>query len=125
MRDFVKYGDDRGPGTLLGLYGRLNSPIQLAAAHEMAKAKGGNVPNVSRLGSGEFCFAAESAAARKVRTPLSLSYHPRGPLTVEEVVAHAMVKRDASRTDAPGSNPADIGENPDTGSSPCPVAYSV
>ena len=70
-------------------YGLLNSPTQVEAAREMAKAKGGDVPDISRLSSGEFYFAAEGAAPRKLRTPLCLSYHPRSPLTTEEVIARA------------------------------------
>jgi hypothetical protein len=67
-------------------YGLLNSPIQIDAVREMAKAKGGDVPDVSRLRSGEFYVAAEGEAPVKVRTPLCLSYHPRSPLTTEEVL---------------------------------------
>ncbi|WP_238006110.1 ATP-binding protein [Dactylosporangium sp. AC04546] len=67
-------------------FGLLNSPIQIDAAREMAKAKGGDVPDVSRLRSGEFYLAAEGEAPQKVRTPLCLSYHPRSPLTTEEVL---------------------------------------
>jgi len=72
-------------------YGLLNSPIQVEAAREMAKAKGGDVPDISRLSSGEFYLAAEGTAPRKLRTPLCLSYHPRSPLTTEEVIARAVV----------------------------------
>jgi hypothetical protein len=71
-------------------YGLLNSPIQVEAARDMAKAKGGDVPDVSRLSSGEFYLAAEGAAPRKLRTPLCLSYHPRSPLTKEEVLTRAL-----------------------------------
>ena len=71
------------------LYGLMNSPIQIEAARDMAKAKGGDVPDISRLTAGEFYLAAEGAAPRKVRTPLSLTHHPRSPLTVEEVLARA------------------------------------
>ncbi|WP_328609597.1 DUF87 domain-containing protein [Amycolatopsis sp. NBC_00345] len=70
-------------------YGRLNSPIQVEAAREMAKGKGGDVPDVSRLSSGEFYLAAEGAKPRKLHVPLCLSYHPRSPLTSEEVVSRA------------------------------------
>ncbi|MEV0713347.1 ATP-binding protein [Asanoa sp. NPDC050611] len=70
-------------------YGLLNSPTQVEAAREMAKAKGGDVPDISRLSTGEFYLAAEGAPPRKLRTPLCLSYHPRSPLTTEEVVARA------------------------------------
>ncbi|MCK9876549.1 DUF87 domain-containing protein [Frankia sp. Ag45/Mut15] len=71
------------------MYGLLNSPTQVEVAREMAKAKGGDVPDISRLRTGEFYVALEGEAPRKIRTPLSLSYHPRGPLTTEEVVARA------------------------------------
>ena len=36
--------------------------------------------------SGVFYLAAEGAVPAKIRTPLSLSHHPRSPLTVEEVL---------------------------------------
>jgi hypothetical protein len=35
---------------------------------------------------GEFYLAAEGAAPAKIRTPLSLTNHPRSPMTVEEVL---------------------------------------
>jgi Helicase HerA, central domain len=71
-------------------FGLLNSPIQIEAVREMAKAKGGEgVPDISRLTSGEFYFAGEGAAPVKVRTPMCLSYHPRSPLTTEEVIDRA------------------------------------
>ena len=72
-------------------YGLLNSPIQIEAAREMAKAKGGDVPDVSRLSTGEFYIAAEGEAPQKVRTPLCLSHHPKSPLTTEEVLERARV----------------------------------
>lgn len=82
---------NRIPGNAASqFYGRLNSPIQITAAREMAKAKGGDVPDIARLESGEFYLASGRAAPRKVRTPLCLSYHPRSPLTTEEVMAHAV-----------------------------------
>jgi hypothetical protein len=71
------------------LYGLLNSPIQIEAVREMAKAKGGDVPDISRLTAGEFYLAAEGNPPNKIKTPLSLSHHPRSPLTVEEVLARA------------------------------------
>ncbi|WP_089154664.1 helicase HerA domain-containing protein [Micromonospora sp. NBS 11-29] len=74
------------------VYGLMNSPIQIEAAREMARAKGGDVPDISRLTVGEFYLAAEGAAPRKIRTPLSLSHHPRSPLTVDEVLDRARVR---------------------------------
>jgi DNA helicase HerA-like ATPase len=70
-------------------FGLLNSPIQIDAAKEMARAKGGDVPDISRLESGQFYVAVEGAAFEKVRTPLCLSYHPKSPLTTEEVLDRA------------------------------------
>jgi hypothetical protein len=70
-------------------FGLMNSPIQVEAAREMAKAKGGDVPDISRLRTGEFYLAAEGAAPAKLRTPLCLSYHPASPPTAEEVIARA------------------------------------
>jgi hypothetical protein len=70
-------------------FGLLNAPVQIAAAREMAQAKGGDVPDVSVLKSGQFYAAVEGAAFAKIRTPLCLSYHPKAPLTTEEVIARA------------------------------------
>ncbi len=70
-------------------FGLLNSPTQIEAARDMAKAKGGDVPDISRLAGGEFYFAGEGAAPVKIRTPLCLSHHPRSPLTTEDVVQRA------------------------------------
>jgi DNA helicase HerA-like ATPase len=70
-------------------FGLLNAPIQIAAAKEMAAFKGGDVPDISRLRSGQFYLALEGGAFAKVRTPLCLSYHPRSPLSTEEVVDRA------------------------------------
>jgi uncharacterized protein DUF87 len=72
------------------LYGLLNSPIQIEAVREMAKAKGGDVPDISRLTAGEFYLADEGRPPRKIRTPLSLSHHPRSPLTIEEVINRSL-----------------------------------
>ena len=70
-------------------FGVLNSPVQIDAAREMAKMKGGDVPDLSRLASGEFYVAVEGEPPQKVRTPLCLSHHPRSPLTNDEVLARA------------------------------------
>lgn len=71
------------------LYGFLNSPSQITAAREMAAAKSSAVPDISRLGTGEFYAVAEGLAFQKIRTPICLSYHPPSPLTVEEVIDRA------------------------------------
>ncbi|MCY1141844.1 DUF87 domain-containing protein [Actinoplanes sp. Pm04-4] len=84
------------------MYGLMNSPIQIEAARDMAKAKGGDVPDISRLTVGEFYLAAEGAAPRKIRTPLSLTHHPRSPLTAEEVLERARPSDQDSRSAPPG-----------------------
>lgn len=71
------------------LFGFLNSPPQIAAAKEMAAAKSSAVPDISRLGTGQFYAVAEGLAFQKIRTPICLSYHPPSPLTVEEVIDRA------------------------------------
>lgn len=70
-------------------YGLLNAPVQIDAAREMARAKGGDVPGISQLQTGEFYVALEGQPFAKVRTPLCLSHHPKSPLTTEEVLERA------------------------------------
>jgi Helicase HerA, central domain len=67
-------------------YGLLNSPNQITVAKEMARAKGGQVPDISRLSAGYFYAALEGKAFQKIRTPWCLSYHPASPPTTEEVI---------------------------------------
>nr|WP_221376463.1 DUF87 domain-containing protein [Actinoplanes polyasparticus] len=87
------------------MYGLMNSPIQIEAARDMAKAKGGDVPDISRLTVGEFYLAAEGAAPRKIRTALSLTHHPRSPLTAEEVLERARSSDQFSRSGGSGEAP--------------------
>jgi hypothetical protein len=68
------------------LFGRLNSPAYVAAAREMARAKGTDVPDVAGLGVGDFYAAVAGGGFRKIHTPACLSHHPSGPLTVDEVI---------------------------------------
>jgi len=75
-------------------FGRLNVPAQIDAAREMAKVKGGDVPDIGNLTSGEFYVALEGEVPQKVRTPLCLSHHPSSPLTDDEVMARARPHRD-------------------------------
>jgi hypothetical protein len=70
-------------------FGFLNSPAQIEAAREMARAKGSAVLDISRLTAGEFYAAGEGLAFQKIRTRLCLTHHPRSPLTAEEVIARA------------------------------------
>jgi hypothetical protein len=67
-------------------YGYLNSPVQIAAAKEMAQGKGGAAIEVAQLRTGQFYSMGEGAAFQRISTPMCLSYHPSGPLTPEEVL---------------------------------------
>jgi DNA helicase HerA-like ATPase len=81
---------NRIPGNATSqFYGLLNAPAQITAARDMARAKGGDVPDVSLLRTGEFYAALEGVAFQKLRTPLCLSHHPSSPLTTDEVVERA------------------------------------
>jgi hypothetical protein len=70
-------------------FGRLNSPAQIAAANDMARAKGSTVDNISGLGRGEFYVTGETFAFRRMRASLCLSHHPPSPLRLEEVLDRA------------------------------------
>jgi hypothetical protein len=70
-------------------FGLLNAPAQIDAARELARAKGGDVPDIARLSAGEFYLAAEGSRFRLLRTPMCLSRHPSSPLTEDEVLAKA------------------------------------
>ncbi|MEV4415823.1 DUF87 domain-containing protein [Catellatospora sp. NPDC049609] len=74
-------------------FGLLNAPAQIEAAREMARAKGADVPDISRLGTGQFYASGEGFAFRKMRAALCLSHHPKSPLTTEEVVERAAAGR--------------------------------
>ncbi|WDZ82646.1 helicase HerA domain-containing protein [Micromonospora cathayae] len=70
-------------------FGLLNSPAQIEAARGLAQAKGGRLPDIGLLGSGEFYAAGEGSPLVKVRTPMCLSHHPSAPLSPEEVIARS------------------------------------
>jgi len=70
-------------------YGLLNSPAQIGAATEMARAKGGLVPDISRLRAGNFYLATEGESFHRITSPWCLSYHPQSAPTAEEVLALA------------------------------------
>jgi hypothetical protein len=70
-------------------YGFLNSPVQIAAAKEMAAAKASGVVDISRLSAGQFYAVGEGLPFQKVAMPMCLSYHPASALTAEEVLARA------------------------------------
>ena len=70
------------------LFGLLNSLAQISAARELAKMKGGDIPDIGSLSAGQFYIATEGSAFRQIRTPMCLSYHS-SPLTEEEVIRRA------------------------------------
>lgn len=70
-------------------YGLLNAPAQIDAARELARMKGGDVPDIGRLKAGQFYIATEGSGFRKIRTLMCLSYHPQSTLTEQEVIKRA------------------------------------
>ncbi|MGY4653744.1 helicase HerA domain-containing protein [Mycobacterium sp. URHB0021] len=70
-------------------YGLLSAPVQIESAQEMARAKGGLMPDISRLRSGNFYVAIEGEAFRRIVAPWCLSHHPASPPSAEEVLALA------------------------------------
>ncbi|RGC66133.1 AAA-like domain protein [Micromonospora sp. MW-13] len=70
-------------------FGLLNAPAQIDAARQLAEAKGGRLPDIGLLNSGQFYVAGEGFPFVKVDTPLCLTHHPKAPLTPEEVVRRA------------------------------------
>lgn len=70
-------------------FGRLNSPAQIAAATDMARAKGSSVGDISRLERGQFYATGDTFGFRRMRAPLCLSHHPPSPLRLEEVLDRA------------------------------------
>ncbi|MFD9740081.1 helicase HerA domain-containing protein [Umezawaea sp. NPDC059074] len=74
-------------------FGFINSPTQVAAAKEMAAAKGSTVLDISRLTAGQFYAVGEGLPFRRVRSPMCLSHHPSSALTAEEVLVRARTER--------------------------------
>ena len=70
-------------------FGRLNAPNQITTARELARAKGGDVSDIARLGAGDFYLAAEGREFQRMKTLNCLSHHPPSPLGREEVIARA------------------------------------
>jgi len=70
-------------------FGRLNSPAQIAAAVDMARAKGSSIADFSRLERGRFYVTGDTFGFRRMRAPLCLSHHPPSPLRLEEVIERA------------------------------------
>ncbi|MFC6093679.1 helicase HerA domain-containing protein [Saccharothrix lopnurensis] len=70
-------------------FGLLNAPVQIQAASDLARAKGGRIDDVSRLPAGQFYGATEGTGLSKVQVPMCLSHHPPTALAEEEVLARA------------------------------------
>ena len=70
-------------------FGRLNNSTQIAAANDIARAKGSTIADISRLERGQFYVTGENFGFRRMRAPLCLSYHPSSPLRLEEVLDRA------------------------------------
>ncbi len=75
-------------------FGVLNSPAQIAAANEMARAKQSDVGDISQLKVGQFYVASEKFGFRRVDSPLCLTHHPASPLRIEEVLDRARNKHE-------------------------------
>ncbi|MEV0357555.1 zonular occludens toxin domain-containing protein [Nocardia sp. NPDC050697] len=74
-------------------FGRLNAPVQIQAATELARAKGGQVDDIARLAAGSFYGTTEGAGFAKLAAPMCLSHHPASALTEDEVLARAKTTR--------------------------------
>jgi hypothetical protein len=70
-------------------FGFLNSPTQIAAANQVAQAKGSSVLDISRLRTGQFYAVTEGRPFRKLSTAMCLTHHPQSALTAEEVLRRA------------------------------------
>ncbi|WP_018687105.1 ATP-binding protein [Actinokineospora enzanensis] len=70
-------------------FGRLNNATQIAAANEVARAKGSAVADIAKLDRGEFYVTGDGIGFRRMRAPLCLSHHPPSPLRLEEVLDRA------------------------------------
>ncbi len=86
--------------------GKQNAPATIDAVKEMIAAAGGRADDLGKLATGEFYFKTEqSGKPFKVKTPISLSWHPQNPPTPEEVMTRArqsaMVNRSLEHCDSP------------------------
>ncbi|OLF08248.1 helicase HerA domain-containing protein [Actinophytocola xanthii] len=81
---------NRVPGNASTVFvGRLNAPVQIAAARELAQSKGGRLDHVGALKVAQFYASTEGSRFQRLRTPNCLTHHPASALTPEEVVHRA------------------------------------
>ncbi|GAA1887248.1 helicase HerA domain-containing protein [Williamsia serinedens] len=67
-------------------FGKLSSPVQIAAAREVATSKGSEIGDVGRLTTGRFYASIDGAPFVDLQAPLCLSHHPASPPTEDEVL---------------------------------------
>lgn len=66
-------------------YGKLNAPVQIQAAKDLAAARGGRLDGIGALGAGDFYLGAGAATVR-LHAPMCLSHHAASPPTEDEVL---------------------------------------
>ncbi len=66
-------------------YGKLNAPVQIQAAKDLAAARGGRLDGIGGLGAGDFYLGAGDATVR-LHAPMCLSHHAASPPTEDEVL---------------------------------------
>ncbi|NMD57778.1 MULTISPECIES: helicase HerA domain-containing protein [Tsukamurella] len=69
-------------------YGKLNAPVQIQAAKDLAAARGGRLDGIGGLGAGDF-YLGSGAATVRLHSPMCLSHHPASPPTEDEVLTIA------------------------------------
>lgn len=69
-------------------YGKLNAPVQIQAAKDLAAARGGRLDGIGGLGAGDFYLGAGATTVR-LHSPMCLSHHAASPPTEDEVLAIA------------------------------------
>ncbi|GAA1009662.1 hypothetical protein GCM10009551_092540 [Nocardiopsis tropica] len=67
------------------LYGKLNAPVQIQAAKDLAAARGGRIDAIGGLGPGDFYLGTGNDTIR-LHAPMCLSHHPATPPTEDEVL---------------------------------------
>lgn len=66
-------------------YGKLNAPVQIQAAKDLAAARGGRIDAIGGLGPGDFYLGAGDSTVR-LHSPMCLSHHAASPPTEDEVL---------------------------------------
>ncbi|TWS19117.1 DUF87 domain-containing protein [Tsukamurella asaccharolytica] len=69
-------------------YGKLNAPVQIQAAKDLAAARGGRLDGIGGLGPGDF-YLGSGAATMRLHSPMCLSHHAASPPTEDEVLTIA------------------------------------